>query len=86
MQSNDAIILANSGQILKTIQYHDGKTEFYYVGVPEVKLKIFCHERMCRTVIFYFIVMMLFFVSVKNVYDSIAYEFVRIYFKKPALL
>lgn len=81
--SNDYILkpnFDNSNQVLKFCY----EMSFGYLR-NLLDLEFYDKHRMYGFVVFYFILMLLFFTSVKNVYDSVNNKNIKIYSAKPAL-
>ncbi|MDD5021478.1 MAG: hypothetical protein PHR82_04980 [Endomicrobiaceae bacterium] len=81
--SNDNILQPNFDRNTKMLSHFNIPWLVY--ADSAVDLKFYDKHRMCSFVVVYFILMLLFFTSVKNVYDSVNNKIIKIYSAKPAL-
>lgn len=80
--SNDGILQPNTEKTQSMVKEYNF---LIFVFLPAVLGLIFCgRHRMRRSVVIYFMAMMLFFASAKNTMDSFVYKFIKIYSDKPA--
>lgn len=79
--SNDGILQPSTEKTHSMVKDHNF---LIFIFLPAVLGLMFYSHRMRRSVVIYFVAMMLFFASAKNMIDSFMYKFIKIYSDKPA--
>lgn len=81
--SNDCVLKPNFDRNNQVLQFCYAMSFGYSKDLRD--LEFYDKHRMHGFVVFYFMLMLLFFTSVKNVYDSVNNKIIKIYSLKPAL-